>query len=271
MNANTDSQRCLQPNRQSNTSSFLKLIGNRISILFVLLNLFAFFKYLDLTSQAQLAATNDVHLESIVGSYQFHNASRRRSKVTESTLKRPKISPKTNTTSANETSNKNLQGGNEIIASEISFVAVSGNGHENAKRNNGDGGDNSRVIEKEKPSTNSTDMRKWAYAFLVGGARSERKDTEYFAGLCSVVAAAHELRKLGSRADMILLVQITAETSYEKLTDFEEEFLQKMEIKIVYIPKLVSYDLERFYSRKFNSFRFDSVSIVFFSFPYSSK
>jgi len=45
--------------------------------------------------------------------------------------------------------------------------------------------------------------------------------------LCSVVASAHELRKLGSRADMVLMVQITAESSHEKLTDFEEGFFAK--------------------------------------------
>jgi hypothetical protein len=94
------------------------------------------------------------------------------------------------------------------------------------------------------------DTRKWAYVFLLGGARSDMKGTEYIAGLYSVVASAHQLRKLGSRADIVLMVQIAAESPHQKLSEFEEEILQKMNIKIVYIPKFANASLECFYSRK---------------------
>lgn len=94
------------------------------------------------------------------------------------------------------------------------------------------------------------DTRKWAYAFLLGGARSDMIGTEYIAGLYSVVATAHQLRKLGSRADVVLMVQIAAESPHQKLSEFEEEILQKMNIKIVYIPKFANASMECFYSRK---------------------
>ena len=95
-----------------------------------------------------------------------------------------------------------------------------------------------------------TDARKWAYAFLLGGARSNASGTEYLGGLYSVVASVYQLRKLGSRADFVLMVQIAAKSPHHKLADFEEEILQKMNIKVVYIPKFANADLECFYSRK---------------------
>jgi len=97
----------------------------------------------------------------------------------------------------------------------------------------------------------STDTRKWAYAFLLGGARSSNNGTEYLGGLYSVVAAAYHLRKLGSRADIVLMVQIAADSPHEKLPELEEEILQKMNIKVVYIPKFANASMECFYSRKY--------------------
>ena len=227
--------------------SFGNLTRRRLSLLFFLLNFFAFLKYWDILNQAQQATTNDNHLESMVGSYQFHNHSHRRSNAT-----------KTKSTSPDALTSTAEHDDREIEAfirphSVVTNLSSLGDGHDRGKTYGKDR--DQSVTEKAIAFENSTDMRKWAYAFLVGGARSERDDTEYFAGLCSVVASAHELRKLGSRADMVLMVQITAESSHEKLTDFEEGFLQKMDIKIVYLPKLVSYELERFYARKYSAIR----------------
>ena len=117
----------------------------------------------------------------------------------------------------------------------------------------------SKMIENDINSSSSlqerddevVDTRKWAYAFLLGGARSDMIGTEYIAGLYSVVASAHQLRKLGSRADIILMVQIAAESPHQKLSEFEEEILQKMNIRIVYIPKFANASMECFYSRKY--------------------
>ena len=97
----------------------------------------------------------------------------------------------------------------------------------------------------------TADTRKWAYAFLLGGARSESKKTESKAGLYSVVAAAQQLRRLGSRADIVVMVQIAAKSRHEQLTEYEEELMRKMNIKIVYIPKFANSKLECFYSRKY--------------------
>ena len=101
--------------------------------------------------------------------------------------------------------------------------------------------------------THRPDTRKWAYAFLLGGARSETGDTEYTSGLYSVVAATHELRRFGTRADIILMVQIAAESPHEKLPVFEEGILQKLNIKVIYIPKFASSELECFYSCKYDT------------------
>lgn len=99
-------------------------------------------------------------------------------------------------------------------------------------------------------TSENNDTRKWAYAFLLGGARSPNEYTEYIAGLYSVVASAQQLRRLGSRADIVLMVQIAAKSPHETLSEYEEEILRKMNIKIVYIPKFASSKLECFYSRK---------------------
>ena len=96
----------------------------------------------------------------------------------------------------------------------------------------------------------SADTRRWAYTFLLGGARPKSGGTKWAGGLYSVVAATHHLRKLGSRADVVLLVQITAESPHQNLPELEEEILQKMDIKVVYIPKFANSKMECFYSRK---------------------
>ncbi|MGK3739306.1 MAG: hypothetical protein ACI8RD_010160 [Bacillariaceae sp.] len=101
-----------------------------------------------------------------------------------------------------------------------------------------------------KTDAESADTRRWAYTFLLGGARPKSGGTEWVGGLYSVVAATHHLRKLGSRADVVLMVQITAESPHQKLPELEEEILQKMNIKVVYIPKFANSKMECFYSRK---------------------
>jgi len=114
------------------------------------------------------------------------------------------------------------------------------------------GGKNSSDIESVNEVTTP---RKWAYAFLLGGARSMRANTKYIAGLYSIVVAAQQLRKLGSVADIVLMVQIAADSPHEKLSEFEEELLHRMKIKIVYIPKFASLEFECFYSLMMEKFR----------------
>ncbi|KAG7372758.1 glycosyl transferase family 8 protein [Nitzschia inconspicua] len=97
--------------------------------------------------------------------------------------------------------------------------------------------------------------QKYAYAFLLGGARSEKPGSDYRGGLYSVVVAAHLLRKHGSQADVVLMVQISAETDHTALPDQEEKLLQMVGIKIVYIPKFSSPKYECFYSLMMEKFR----------------
>uniref|UniRef100_A0A448ZRH7 Hexosyltransferase n=1 Tax=Pseudo-nitzschia multistriata TaxID=183589 RepID=A0A448ZRH7_9STRA len=101
----------------------------------------------------------------------------------------------------------------------------------------------------------AADTRKWAYAFLLGGARSNTTETEYLGGFYSVVVAVYQLRKLGSRADFVLMVQIAAESPHHKLSGFEQDILQKMNIKVIYIPKFANGKLECFYSLMMEKFR----------------
>lgn len=107
------------------------------------------------------------------------------------------------------------------------------------------------IAEKSVLDNKATDSRKWAYVFLLGGARSDNEYAEYLGGLYSIVAVAHQIRNLGSTADVVLMVQIAAESPHQKLTEFEEEILQKMNIKVIFIPKFANYSMECFYSRKY--------------------
>jgi alpha-N-acetylglucosamine transferase len=107
--------------------------------------------------------------------------------------------------------------------------------------------------DKSPPSiiqdvTNPSPPPKYAYAFLLGGARSNKVGSDYRGGLYSVVAAAHLLRKHGSKADVVLMVQISVNTNHTHLAELEEKILKLVGIKIVYLPKFSSPRFECFYS-----------------------
>jgi alpha-N-acetylglucosamine transferase len=89
---------------------------------------------------------------------------------------------------------------------------------------------------------------KYAYVFLLGGARSKKEGSDYRGGLYSVVVAAHLFRKHGSKADVVLMVQVSADTKHTKLKELEEEILKLVGVKIVYLPKFLSKRFECFYS-----------------------
>jgi alpha-N-acetylglucosamine transferase len=103
-------------------------------------------------------------------------------------------------------------------------------------------------------------QQKYAYAFLLGGARSERPGSDYRGGLYSVVVAAHLFRKHGSKADVVLMVQVSAETDHTKLTDLEEKVLQLVGVKIIYLPKFADAKYECFYSLMMEKFRISSLT-----------
>jgi alpha-N-acetylglucosamine transferase len=69
------------------------------------------------------------------------------------------------------------------------------------------------------------------------------------------VVAAHNLRRHGSKADVIVMVQISATTNATRLPELEEMLLQAMNISVVYLPKYTHYKLESFYSLMMEKFR----------------
>lgn len=97
----------------------------------------------------------------------------------------------------------------------------------------------------------------WAYAFLLGGARLEKEGSDYQAGLFSVVTAAHSLRSYGSKADIVLMVQLSvhAPAGARTLERWQEELLEKLRIRIVYLPRFSRPVMECFYSLVMEKFR----------------
>jgi hypothetical protein len=88
----------------------------------------------------------------------------------------------------------------------------------------------------------------FAYVFLLGGVMSERTNvTDYRGGLFSVLVAAHNLRRHGSTADVVLLVQMSAWGNHTQLPKSEQELCHAMNVRIVYIPKFSHPKLETFY------------------------
>jgi hypothetical protein len=97
----------------------------------------------------------------------------------------------------------------------------------------------------------------WAYAFLLGGARLEKEGSDYQAGLFSVVTTAHSLRSYGSTADIVLMVQLSvhAPVGAKTLERWQEELLEKLRIRIVYLPRFSKPVMECFYSLVMEKFR----------------
>lgn len=104
-------------------------------------------------------------------------------------------------------------------------------------------------------NTNSTTSGKFAYAFLLGGASSPMASSDYRGELYSVVTAAHSLRRSGSKADMVLMVQMSSRTNFTGLPLLDETILYKMNIRIVYLPKFSDPKLENFYALMMEKFR----------------
>jgi hypothetical protein len=103
-------------------------------------------------------------------------------------------------------------------------------------------------------------IRKFAYAFLLGGARAPPPKTDYRAGFYSAITIVHKLRKVGSKADMVLMVQVSASSKEDRLTEMEERILKTMNIKLVYVPKFASKELENFYGLVMEKFRILSLT-----------
>ena len=95
--------------------------------------------------------------------------------------------------------------------------------------------------------------RKWAYAFLVGGCSS--KNLEYRGFLYNAVAAAQRLKMMGSKADVVVLLQMSVKSKETRLPEDEERLLTAMGIKFQYLPKFNHEVHEVFYALVKEKFR----------------
>jgi hypothetical protein len=99
----------------------------------------------------------------------------------------------------------------------------------------------------------STPVRKWAYAFLVGGVLNPL--AEYRGFLYGVVVAAKILRDAGSRADVVVMVQLSYNTNATRIPQEEEDLLASVGVKIKYLPKFAGKVHEQFYALVMEKFR----------------
>jgi hypothetical protein len=133
--------------------------------------------------------------------------------------------------------------------------------------------DAARQIELDEPSTHSSEIpftssyldvtsskpvasnpiRRWAYAFLVGGVLDPR--TDYRGFLYGVVVAAKILRDAGSQADVVIMVQLSYNTNSTRLPQDEEALLAAVGVKIKYLPKFAAKVHEQFYGLVMEKFR----------------
>jgi hypothetical protein len=101
---------------------------------------------------------------------------------------------------------------------------------------------------------------KFAYAFLLGGAMSTKPGSDHRGGLYSVVAAAHNLRRHNSTADMILMVQISTTSNATRLPKQQEQVLRRQNIRVLYLPKYANPKFEKFYNLMMEKFRILSLT-----------
>jgi hypothetical protein len=73
-------------------------------------------------------------------------------------------------------------------------------------------------------------FRKWAYAFLIGGCSN--KNHEYRGFLYNVIAATQQLRMSGSKADVVVFLQMSVGSNETSLPEEEEKLLTAMNIKV---------------------------------------
>lgn len=99
------------------------------------------------------------------------------------------------------------------------------------------------------------DERKFAYAFLLGGAMSDKPGSDHRGGLYSVVVAAYNLRRHNSTADVVLMVQMSARSNATRLPEQQAEVLRRMDIDVMYLPKYADPKFEKFYNLMLEKFR----------------
>lgn len=96
---------------------------------------------------------------------------------------------------------------------------------------------------------NETILHKFAYAYVVGGCMPE--DPSYRNYFNNIMVSTFIQREEGSRADVVLLVQMAFESAYSALPDEDLRLLKEMDILIQYIPKTKDESFYRIMLDKF--------------------
>jgi len=102
-------------------------------------------------------------------------------------------------------------------------------------------------------TTTTTPVRKWAYAFLVGGVLDP--ETNYRGFLYAVVVSAKIFRDSGSAADVVVMIQLSYNTNATTLPQDELDLLTSVGVKIKYLPKFAARVHEQFYALVMEKFR----------------
>lgn len=95
--------------------------------------------------------------------------------------------------------------------------------------------------------------RKWAYAFLIGGCSETLP--QYRGFLYNVIVAAQRFKDIGSKADVILMVQMSTHGNETVLPNHEIRILEAVGVRLHYIPKMAAPVHEVFYSLVKEKFR----------------
>mmetsp|Transcript_24352 Transcript_24352/g.36092 ORF Transcript_24352/g.36092 Transcript_24352/m.36092 type:complete len:574 (+) Transcript_24352:152-1873(+) len=95
-------------------------------------------------------------------------------------------------------------------------------------------------------------VRKWAYAFLVGGC--DREEGHHKGFLANIIVSAKKLQMDNSTADVVALIQMSYKSKYDTLSEDEKILMEAMGIKIKYIPKFSSAIHEMFYELTMQKF-----------------
>ena len=102
-------------------------------------------------------------------------------------------------------------------------------------------------------TTNSKPVRKWAYAFLVGGC--SREDSYHRGFIANIAVSARQLYESKSQADVVVYIQMSVKSKYDTLSEQETNLLQaNPNVKIKYLPKFSSETHEMFYSLMMEKF-----------------
>jgi hypothetical protein len=107
--------------------------------------------------------------------------------------------------------------------------------------------------DQSTQKTEGGPTRKWAFAFLIGGCASTKP--QYRGFLYNVVVAAQQFKELGSKADVVVFIQMSTATKETSLPEEDVKLLAAVDVRIIYLPKFRTLINEIFYSLVLEKFR----------------